>query len=112
MIGLSCEKGLDGFFCNNDDIKFLNGNLFKYDGVLEGYVFKMLLSNGDVGKGDNIIMLKLGMQLFRYLKEWKTEIFGFCRYGKNCCLGKRCKYFYLFFNDIRRRCMLFQEIVF
>ncbi|XP_068734752.1 uncharacterized protein [Montipora capricornis] len=109
MIGLSCEGGLDGSSCDNDDTKLSKGNLLKCDGVSEGYAFKMLPSNSDVGKGDNITMPKLGTQLPRPPKEWKTEIPISCRYGKNCCLGKRCKYSHPSSNDTRKRCMPFQE---
>ena len=52
---------------------------------------------------------KLRRQSPQQQKEQDTEPKGSCPFGKNCCLGKRCKYSHPPCTDSRKRCITFEQ---
>ncbi|XP_067036596.1 uncharacterized protein [Acropora muricata] len=63
--------------------------------------------------GDNITLNgnfpKLRKQSPQQQKEQDTEPKGSCPFGRNCCLGKRCKYSHPPSTDTRKRCITFEQ---
>ena len=68
----------------------------------EDYMIKGLASKSKVSERDDMTLAKPIVPLLQTPRDQNSQASD-CPYGKNCCLGKRCKYFHLVSVDTRKR---------
>ena len=100
IVPVTDEDEWDNSTCRLGEAEGAKGDQNSYSDPDEKHRNKLPASSCDFGGRDNITLHNSAMQLYGYSAGDGLQA---CPYGKNCCLGKRCKYSHPVSVDKRKR---------
>lgn len=100
IVPVTNEDEWDNSTCRLGEAEGAKGDQNSYSDPDEKHRYKLPASSSDFGGRDNITLHNSAMQLCGYSAGDSLQA---CPYGKNCCLGKRCKYSHPVSIDKRKR---------